>query len=569
MNKFVLLLFLMSLTLVNPARESRATIGQQSDDRTTQFKQDLDKLYKMSDNKLFWHDSDNLNSSKIDRTNEAVKESAYKNGLIPEDYILTNIVDFSKSNRDNDLALTATIMGFLQDLQLGRVSLDDYDKMFFLLSEQKNLVELTYEVLTKNDPEAIFKKSEPSHKNYQELKDKLADYRAFLESDLFSPLPDEQLEIIYPGEHSDLVPHVRKRLSSDVLEYDSKLAPRTWIDKAQMLQDSDVKLGNKTMIIEHDESHSKQARDITNKDKTKSQEKLYDAQLAERVAEFQFLNGIKVDGVIGPVTIRTMNIKPEDRIEQIKLAMERWRWVPNRLGEKYIVLNIAGFYVRGVENDETAFFMPAIVGQRAHQTPVFSSVIKNVKMHPDWTAPSSIARRYLISKIQDDPKAIDRLGYQIQNKQTGDIVPWTNVNIQYLDQIDLSRYQFRQKPGPLNALGLARFSIENDYSIFMHGTPSTSLFNKEERMFSSGCIRLKDPLKMAKFLLKNQKSDAEIEALYHIEKGEDVQTKYLPLKKEIPVYLMYQTAWINKGGGLHFAKDIYKRDKELAQFMEL
>jgi murein L,D-transpeptidase YcbB/YkuD len=257
----------------------------------------------------------------------------------------------------------------------------------------------------------------------------------------------------------------------------------------------------------------------------------------------------------------------DDRIDQIKLAMERWRWFPQDMKDRHIFVNTAAFYTKAIENGQEVFVMPIIVGEVAHQTPVFGSVISNVRMHPDWTVPTSIAQRYLIEKIQKNPRVINQLGYQIQYIGDGvKNVSWDNVNINNLHNIDLSKYRFRQKPGHNNALGLVRFSIENHYSIYMHGTPSMTLFNEGERTFSSGCIRVQDPLTMAKFILKEKgMSDAEIENLYYLDEGEDAKTEIIPLEENLPVYLTYATAWIDRNGNINFSDDVYGRDKKLKQ----
>ncbi len=207
-------------------------------------------------------------------------------------------------------------------------------------------------------------------------------------------------------------------------------------------------------------------------------ELIYDAQLAKRIAEFQYFHGKKSDGVIGSETIDILTRSIDQQIEKIKFSMERWRWLPDTLGDKHIRINIASFQARAVENNKDVFVMPIIVGKVAHQTPVFSSVIKNVKMHPDWTAPSSIANRYVIPKIKNNPSVVHKLGYQAINKNTGKVIPWSSIS---LESLNTKTYIFRQKPGVNNALGLARFSIENDYAIFMHGTPSMRLFNEDDR----------------------------------------------------------------------------------------
>ncbi len=503
-----------------------------------------------------WFGGNGSQSGDVDDIQKAIEKSAYENGLPVDAYNLTSISERHEGDQfKREWMLTNAVMDYMEDLSAGRVDPKTYDSMIFMQKENEYLDVHMANLLKDWNPLKYFRKIEPQQTEYQNLKKALANYRELAENGGWTTISNPRA-LVRPGGYDQVIPEVRERLKDQ--DYDGILPSGVWVDEGKIDGDS-----LKAAVKNAPEP------EVAANDKTRDPLYIYDAALARKVAEFQYMSGKKTDAVIGPDTLSAMNITADQRVEQIKMAMERYRWFPDNLGQRHIIVNIAGFYAKAVENNKTEFTMPIIVGEVAHQTPVFSSVIKNVKMHPDWVATDNIARRYLIEKIQNNPSVISTLGYQLQ--YTGDggakTVPWEEVTLASLDNLDLSQYRFRQKPGKYNALGLARFSIENDYSIFMHGTPSGGLFGEDSRTFSSGCIRVKDPLKMAKFLLNNNSSYTEdkIEDLYYLDENEHPDTTYINLKQDVPVYLTYSTAWVDDSGNVHFANDIYGRDEKLRQ----
>lgn len=518
---------------------------------------DLKRFYEQRNYEPVWANAGwlgqiGINGADIEDMQEAIRESAYENGLPADAYNLTEI-DTQYKDMEREWMLTNAVMNYVEDLTAGRVDPKSYDSMIFMQPENEYLDVHMANLLKDWSPLKYFRKIEPQQAEYQNLKKALQKYRDIAAEGDWPKISDTT-PVVYPGGYDPVIPDVRERLKDQ--SYDGVLPKGVWVDEGKIDGES-----LKEAVKNAPEPEQAKA------DKSRNPDFVYDAALARKVAEFQYMNGKKTDAVIGPDTLNAMNISVDERIQQIELAMERYRWFPDNLGEKHIIVNIAGFYAKAVENNQTAFTMPIIVGEVAHQTPVFSSVIKNVKLHPDWVATDNIARRYLIEKIQKNPAVISSLGYQLQ--YTGDggakTVPWESVTLASLSDLDLSQYRFRQKPGKYNALGLARFSIENDYAIFMHGTPSGGLFGQDSRTFSSGCIRVKDPLKMAKFLLKDQKDydEAKLEDLYYLNENEHPDTTYLKLEKDIPVYLTYSTAWVDDTGNIHFSNDVYGRDDKL------
>lgn len=484
----------------------------------------------------------------FDEDLDVIRTVAYAHGLDPDRY------DVYSDLNENDIfaqewARTDTVLRFINDLSSGSIEPQIFDPQIFLPPKQHNPVKTLEGYFSTWSRENYLQDIAPQHPEYKRLLKALAHYRSLEQGGGWPILELKSGTLIYPGQYHEAIPQVEARLGNEFHEFDGQLPEQIWQDRAQ-IDGADF-----DKIILKNKTEKGQGRNGNSKAQ-------YTKKLAKKIMEFQYFHGQVADGVIGPDTIAALNTPVEARIEQIRLAMERWRWLPRNLGEKHIRVNIAAFYARAVENGEDQFVMPIIVGQVAHQTPVFSSFIKNVKIHPDWTSPDSIAERYVIPKIQNDPAVVYRLGYQAIDRQSGEVVPWEYIHPASLNTRD---YIFRQRPGNKNALGLARFSIENDYAIFMHGTPSVELFNHDRRTFSSGCIRLENPLLMAHFLLHDQGiSKSKLEDLYYLDEGEFPETTYIDLKKDVPVHLTYMTAWVDQQGHLHFADDVYGRDDKLA-----
>ena len=560
---FVLTSFAISSASLRAQEDSDATSlethlsGDFSQGVSPTYDAEIRTFYKARSFEPVWFSQNGEALKDVSEIEQAVHEHAYLNGLDAQEY---NFQSINKQEAENEQKqhkrewmLTNAVMHYLQDIQAGRIEPSRYDEKIFRPAPKPELAKSAAELLEARDYLSYLATVEPQQDEYQALKDKLVDFRGVEQEGGWPEIDLKPGTVVEPGESHEVIPQVRARLENGFHMFDGDLPKGVWLDQGEEAMQA---LNEKLDKMKDDQDSQKEAKE--------NAELVLDADLARKIAEFQYTHGQKIDGVIGPNTIKAMNVPAEQRIDQMTLAMERWRWLPDDLGDKHVRLNIAGFYVRAVENGKDEFVMPIIVGQVAHQTPVFSSRITNIKFNPDWTAPDSIAERYLIEKIQNDPSVIDKLGYQVQKKSNGEIIPWSKINIENLDKIDLDSYQFRQKPGEENALGLARFSIENDYAIFMHGTPKTHLFDEGNRTFSSGCIRVEDPLQMSKFLLEEEGiSHSKIEDLYYVKPGEDADTDIVDIKRDIPVYLTYMTAWVDQQNGIHFTDDIYGRDQKL------
>jgi murein L,D-transpeptidase YcbB/YkuD len=264
----------------------------------------------------------------------------------------------------------------------------------------------------------------------------------------------------------------------------------------------------------------------------------YDSTLAGAVARFQAHHDIGVDSMLGPETVDALNKPVAYRLGQIAANLERYRWLPRSLGNKYILVNVPAFELRAFDNGKQALEMKVIVGQdyQGKATPVFSDSMEFVVFRPYWIVTDSIAAKEIYPKMQADPTYLDRNNYEI-------------VTIDHKQRV-------RQKPGPKNSLGLIKFMFPNDFNIYLHDTPEGELFNKDVRAFSHGCIRLQHPDQLAQFVL-----GWPLDSIHH-EMQDGPDDHRVNLKQKIPVYIVYFTTYV-RNGDLYFGNDLYDRDAKL------
>jgi murein L,D-transpeptidase YcbB/YkuD len=287
---------------------------------------------------------------------------------------------------------------------------------------------------------------------------------------------------------------------------------------------------------------------------------LYDDVLKTAVLRFQARHHLEADGIIGRQTLAAMNVPVSERIKTIRLNMDRWRYQPHDLGDKYILVNIAGFTLKGVKNNKIELDMPVIVGKSQHQTPVFSTSVKYLDFNPFWNIPPSIAKNEELPKLQKNPFYLVERHVRLfsswnedANELDSTAVEWNQVT-----SSQISAYKLRQDPGPWNALGKVKFVFPNTYSVYMHGTPEQSKFERRERSFSHGCIRVGNPPALAGFLLADQEgqwTDEKIAQIYNQD-----SRKVVRLSHPVPVHITYQTSWVDKNGTINFNNDTYARD---------
>ena len=284
---------------------------------------------------------------------------------------------------------------------------------------------------------------------------------------------------------------------------------------------------------------------------------LFDEDLVLAVKNFQQRHGLDADGVVGPSTLKSMNVSIEERIRQIILSMERWRWMPEDYGAHFLAVNIARYKLFSIRNLRIEDEMAVVVGTPYHRTPVFSSEMKYLVINPYWNVPRSIATKELLPKLKNNAAALAAGGYEV-------LSGGKPVNMTATDWSAYSKQNFpftiRQKPGPKNALGTIKFIFPNRFNVYLHDTPAQTLFDKTARAFSHGCIRVSRPTDLAEWVLKETPGWNRRRIEQTLNSGKRVQVN---LTKPLKVHIIYSTAWVGRDGQINFGPDIYGRDKKL------
>jgi len=272
---------------------------------------------------------------------------------------------------------------------------------------------------------------------------------------------------------------------------------------------------------------------------------IFDGELKTAITQFQQRHGLSADGLPGPGTVAEMNVPLKSRIKQIIVNMERCRWLPVSLNSEYLAVNIPEFKLHVYRGDSLLWSCNVVVGQKIHQTVIFYGEMQYVVFSPYWNVPESIVRAEVLPAMKSNRNYLSAHNMIIAGKENGIPV-------------------IQQKPGPDNSLGLVKFLFPNSYNIYLHDTPSRSLFGETSRAFSHGCIRVGEPAKLASFVLNYDSTwtAPRIDKAMHLGREQVVK-----LKKKLPVFIAYFTAFTDRNNLLNFRKDIYDRDDQLASMI--
>lgn len=283
----------------------------------------------------------------------------------------------------------------------------------------------------------------------------------------------------------------------------------------------------------------------------------FDEELERAVRRFQRRHGLNPDGVVGPATRTALDVPAEARARQIEVNLERWRWLPRRLGDRYLLVNTAAFTARLVESGRPAVDLRVAVGSRDKPTPTFSDTIRYLVLNPSWNVPREIAREEILPMALADPEYLERGGYRILGPE-GEIDPAT------LDPAILHParfpYRLQQAPGPRNALGRVKFMFPNPHAVYLHDTPERHLFDRTRRDFSHGCIRIERAVELATRLLADRWTPERARTAL----GSHLETTVV-LPDPLPIHILYWTAWVDGEDGVSFRDDIYGRDGQLGR----
>lgn len=281
----------------------------------------------------------------------------------------------------------------------------------------------------------------------------------------------------------------------------------------------------------------------------------YGPDLEAAVKAFQERHGLAADGAVGPGTLRALNVPVARRIDQIRVNLERGRWTLHEIKGEFVLVDVAGFYASYFRDDEPVWTSKIVVGRDERETPIFRSTITYVVLNPTWTIPPGILVKDKLPDLKRNPGALKRMNIRVLDGSGREVNPYA-VNWHQYGPGRLPPYQFRQDPGADNALGLVKIMFPNPYLVYLHDSPAKSLYDRDERTFSSGCIRVQKAFELAELVLDDPQWTQESIAAA-IASG---KTRTINLKEPVPVLILYWTAQPRADGQVVFRNDIYGRD---------
>ncbi|HEX9942641.1 MAG TPA: L,D-transpeptidase family protein [Thermoanaerobaculia bacterium] len=418
---------------------------------------------------------------------------------------------------DLDAELTYTYLSLAAHLANGRLQPEKLRVEWYTKPRYVDLDARLGQALAADDAGEIvkiFRSLTPPHPDYARLRKGLAEYRAIAARGGWAPVPPGP--VLKTGARGPRVAALRARLAAT-----GDLPPAAPAAAAPAQTPGNAQAGANAPAAPAD---------------------LFDDAVASAVSRFQRRHGLEVTGKVDEDTLAELNVPIEERIRQLQVNMERWRWLPATLGDRYILVNVPEFRLDVMEAGRPAVSMRVIVGKDQSRTPAFSDKMTYIEVNPEWNVPESIAKAEILPKLASDP------GYLARH----------NMEMVYEGGVE----RIRQRPGGDNPLGKLKFMFPNEFDIYLHDTPADHLFDKAERDFSHGCIRLEKPLELAAYLLKDDPKWTPEAIQGAIDSGEH-QTVSLP--RPIAVHILYWTAWVDGDGTVEFRKDIYDHDTELEQ----
>lgn len=494
--------------------------------------EDIQALYQLNRYQFVWLNEDDSNRQVEDVL--ALLASAEKNGLNAQNYdsdhlarkwlqIKTGQEESPQARALYDTALNIALLRYLSDLHYGQIKAQNVKLADDIILEPINLVRLIVEAAAEKKPSELVARVEPVMPVYRHLKQALSRYRQLAQ--MHDTPRFAFSRTLRPGDHDPQMEPLRRFLTT---------------------------LGDMPQPEETDAE-------------TQSEATLYDAALVEGVKNFQSRHGLGSDGVIGKKTVAALNVPLADRIWQIELSMERFRWLPRLKEGSLIIVNIPAFqlwaYDSIAEETEPPLNMKVIVGKSINkQTPVFMANMYFLQFRPYWNVPQSIVREELLPKLRRNPSYLAGQNMELVNRfgPNATVLP---VNDETMTLLSRGRAKIRQLPGRLNALGSVKFMFPNAYNVYLHDTPTPNLFKRTRRDFSHGCVRVEDPEALAEFVLKS-KQGWDRQKIRNAMRREN--PKHVSLEKPIPVIMFYTTAMATADQVLFF-DDIYNLDNPLLQ----
>ena len=472
----------------------------------------------------------NSSPDSIWLNNKVISQHAYdaldfisgsaKHGLNPNKYHLSLLNNLDPSLNDDsakqfELLLSDGLLKLIHDISVGQFQSSVADPDWFIPQARFNEVEFLQQALLSPHLKSQLNSLSPNSPAYHKLTQALARYQSYVDRGGWAAIP--KMNLTRPTESHQNIPLIRERLAFDYKE----------------------------LVLT-----------------TKNNIRYYDHFLEQAVRQFQTKHGLKSDGIIGSETRNAMNVSATDRLHQIKVTLERHRWMPDNLGHRYLMVNLASYQLQAINNGNEELNMKVIVGRKSRPTPSFSSKMNRLVFNPYWNVPRKLAKLDLLPKQQNNFNYFYLHDIRVFSHENGKKIehdPYT-INWESVTPSNFS-YMLRQDPGDKNALGKLKFMFPNQWSIYLHDTSHRELFSETKRSLSSGCIRVEDPIALANFSLAKPAAQETIMNMLESKKN-----RGLKLSEPLSIYAVYFTVWID-GNDVKFSPDVYQRDERIAKLL--
>jgi len=431
-----------------------------------------------------------------------------------------------------DVTMTVNVMRFISDLRIGRVNPSHFNFAIDTQEKKYDLPEfVSDQAVDATDAAKLITQVEPDSDEYRATEQALAQYLKL----------DQQQRSAGPAQELPTIPK-----AINVGEH----YPAATVLHARLALEGDIESSGT-------DSGSAAAGSTS-----------FDQTLSDGVKSYQSRHGLTPDGKLTAATVKSLNVPLSDRILQLQSSLERWRWLPDPYNHARLVVNLPEFVLRGYTPDHKRdFTMRVVVGKVVgeHKTPVFTHMMKYLIFRPYWNVPVDIAKKELVPHMQARPGYLEAKNYEVTNNKGEVQTDYTTARVEHGGLL------VREKPGPTNSLGLIKFMFPNQYDIYLHSTPQTSLFDRTRRDFSHGCVRVQKPEDLAVWVLEGQPDkDGQPWDLERVndamQNGQD--NKQVNLKTQLPIVIFYLTAHVGDDGKVDFFDDIYGYDAEMQQVLE-
>lgn len=508
--------YLVPSSLLVERSHAQAFVGGPFDTKKYYNSANLEAFYVQRGMKLVWVRGYSGFQPRVEAVLNILEES-WTHGLNPSQYRVTDIrnllQNISAENRlELDLLLSDAVIRYSRDLTGMRGQGRSADRVLTYWREPLEAPEILLNAATSANPVEDLRALEPSHNLYRVLRAELVRLVALPTQREVKPVAVKSP--VRPGKTHAVIPAIRE------------------------------KMGLAAVVVP--------AKDT-----------LYDEALAVEVMALQRSNGLTPDGVIAGRTLDIINMTNESKIWQIVTNMERLRWIEEGRPGKYVLVNVPSATLWAVENGDVKLEMPVIIGKTARPTYSFKTEITGVRFNPNWTVPPTIKNQDFLPALREDPTVLSRRGIRVIHKGREldpASIDWGNVS-----RKTLADFRMVQNPGDDNPLGKVRVIMENPYNIYLHDTNHREMFGRGDRALSSGCIRVSQPEKLADFILATNDGWSWNKMEKMIDSG---RMRDVSAETSMPVYITYQTVWLDSDGRLVYGRDVYGQDAKLVEILK-